>query len=493
RVCNDGVTIAKAIDLKDPEENLGAQIIREAAERTGESVGDGTSTATVLAQAIYSEGLHNIAAGASAIDLKNGLDRGLKVAVEEIKKLSHPIASSTERAQVATLSAHNDSTIGELVAKAMEKVGKEGIVTVEEAKGTETILEVVEGLQLDRGYISPYFVTDSEKMLTDLQDPYILLSEKRISTMKDLVPLLEDVSKTASSLLIISDEVDSEALATLVVNKVRGVLRCAAVKAPGFGESRKALLEDIAVVTGGILVTEEAGLSLEHIALKDLGRASRVIVDRDSTTIVGGKGAKESIEGRKEELRRQIEKTKSDYDRQKLEARLGKLSGGVAVIHVGAHSETELKNKKEALEDAISATRAATAEGIVPGGGLSLLRAARALDGEIKNSDGDERTGLMILRRALEAPTRQIAINSGADGGVVVEKMMSHKGAFGFDAAKNEYVDLVQAGIVDPTKVVRVALENAVSIAGVLLLTEATMTEIPEENKEKAEPRESLM
>lgn len=489
-VCNDGVTIAKAIDLKDPEENLGAQIIREAAERTGESVGDGTSTATVLAQAIYTEGLHNIAAGASAIDLKSGLDRGLKIVVEEIKKLSHPIVSSAERAQVATLSAHNDPAIGDLVAKAMEKVGREGIVTVEEAKGTETLLEVVEGLQLDRGYMSPYFVTDSEKMLVDLQDPYILLSEKRISTMKDLVPLLEDVSKTASSLLIISDEVDSEALATLVVNKVRGVLRCAAVKAPGFGEQRKALLEDLAVVTGGILVTEEAGLSLEHISLKDLGRASRVLIERDSTTIVGGKGKKENIEGRKEELRRQIEKTKSEYDRQKMETRLGKLSGGVAVIHVGAPSETELKNKKEALEDAISATKAAATEGIVPGGGLSLLRAARALDAEIKKCEGDERTGLAILRKALEAPTRQIAVNSGVDGGVVIEKMMSHKGSFGFDAAKNEYVDLVQAGIVDPTKVVRVALENAVSIAGILLLTEATMTEVPLPNESPGEAKE---
>lgn len=492
-VCNDGVTIAKAVELKDHEENLGVQMIREAAERTGESVGDGTSTSILLAQEIYTEGLHNIAAGASAIDLRRGLDRGLKIAIEEIKKISHPIVTSTERAQVATISAHNDPSIGAFVAQAMEKVGKEGIVTVEEAKGTETVLEIVEGLQFDQGYLSPYFVTDSEKMVTILEEPYILLSEKRISSMQDMVPLLEDISKVAGTLLIISDDLESEALATLVVNKIRGVLRCAAVKTPGFGFKKKEFLEDIAVLTGGIVVTEEMGLSLEHVSLKDLGRSSRVLIDKETTTIVGGHGKKENIENHKEEIRRNIEKTKSEYDRQKLETRLAKLAGGVAIIHVGAPSEAELKNKKEALDDAIHATRAAVAEGIVPGGGLTLLRASRSLEAEEKIADGDERTGLRILRKALEAPTRQIAINSGADGGVVVEKMMTHEGAYGFDAAKNEYVDLFTAGIIDPTKVVRVALENAVSVAGTLLLTEATLTEVPEEQTQKSTPRENLM
>lgn len=492
-VCNDGVTIAKAVELKDHEENLGAQMIREAAERTGESVGDGTSTSILLAQEIYSEGLHNIAAGASGIDLRRGLDRGLKIAIEEIKKISHPVLTNTERAQVATISAHNDPSIGAFVAQAMEKVGKEGIVTVEEAKGTETILEVVEGQQFDQGYLSPYFVTDSEKMIAALEEPYILISEKRISSMQDMVPLLEDISKIAGALLIIADELESEALATLVVNKIRGVLRCAAVKTPGFGEQKKNFLKDIAALTGGIIVTEEMGLSLEHVSLKDLGRASRVLIDKETTTIVGGRGKKETIENHKEEIRRSIEKTKSEYERQKLETRLAKLAGGVAVIHVGAPSEAELKNKKEALDDAIHATRAAVAEGIVPGGGLTLLRASKALEAEEKNAEGDERTGLRILRKALEAPTRQIATNSGVDGGVVIEKMMNHEGAYGFDATKNEYVDLIKAGIIDPTKVVRVALENAVSVAGTLLLTEATLTEIPEESTQKSTPRENLM
>lgn len=492
-VCNDGVTIAKEIELKDPEENLGAQMIREAAERTGDTVGDGTSTATILAQEIFSEGLHNIAAGASAVDLKKGLDKGLKIAVAEIRKLSHPVGSVKELAQIATISAHNDSSIGDFVANAMDKVGKEGVVTVEEAKGTETVLDVVEGMQFDRGYISPYFVTDPEKMIVELQEPYVLLCEKKINTMKDLVPLLEDVSKTASSLLIISDNVESDALATLVVNRIRGVLHCAAVKAPGFGENRLALLHDIAILTGGVLVTEEMGLSLEHVSLKDLGRASRIIIDKDKTTIVGGLGNKDLIKMHIEEIRHDIEKTKSDYEREKLKERLAKLAGGIAVIHVGAPSEVELKNKKEALDDAISSTKAAMTEGIVPGGGLSLLRAAKAILDEEKNVEGDERTGYRILRKALEAPTRQIALNSGADGGVVIDKMMSQTGAFGFDASKNEYVDLFLAGIIDPTKVVRVALENAVSVAGILLLTEATLTTIPEETKEGPERRESLM
>lgn len=492
-VCNDGVTIAKEVELKDPEENLGAQMIREAAERTGDAVGDGTSTSIILAQDIFSEGLHNIAAGASAIDLKRGLDRALKIAEAEIKKLSHPVGSVAELAQVATISAHNDASIGDFVARALDTVGKEGVVTVEEAKGTEIVLDVVEGMQFDRGYISPYFVTDPEKMIVEMQEPFILLCEKKINTMKDLVPLLEDISKTASSLLIISDNVESDALATLVLNKIRGILRCAAVKAPGFGDQRRALMQDIAILTGGILITEEMGLSLEHVSLKDLGRVSRVIVDKDKTTLVGGLGKKELIEAHIKEIRQEIEKTKSDYDREKLKERLAKLAGGVAVIHVGAPSETELKNKKEALDDAINATKAAMAEGIVPGGGLSLLRAAKAILDEEKNTEGDEKTGLKILRKALEGPTRQIAENSGADGGVVIEKMMSQVGAYGFDASKNEYVDLLQAGIIDPTKVVRVALENAVSVAGVLLLTEATLTMIPEEVKEAGERRENLL
>lgn len=483
-VCNDGVTIAKEIDLEDPDENLGAQMIRDAAEKTGDAVGDGTSTSTILAQEIFSEGLHNIAAGASAVDLKRGLDRGLRVVVESIRKLSRPVQSRKEKAQVATIAAHNDPAIGELVADAMEKVGKEGIVSVEEAKGTETVLDVVEGMQFDRGYVSPYFVTDPEKMEAVLEEPYILIYDKKIATMKDLLPLLEEVTKTASTLLIVAEDVEAEALATLVVNKLRGVLKCTAVKAPGFGDRRKAMLEDIAVLTGGHVISEETGMKLESVTMKDLGKANRVVIDKDFTTIIGGNGEKTLIEAHRKEIRKQIEKTKSNYDREKLEERLAKLSGGVAVIHVGAPSEGELKNKKEALDDAISATKAAMAEGIVPGGGLSLLRAISVLADEEKNCEGDEKTGLRILKRALEAPTRQIAQNSGADGGVVVDKMVSGSGAYGFDASKNVYLDLVQAGIVDPTKVVRVALENAVSVSGILLLTEATLTEIPDKKVE---------
>lgn len=483
-VCNDGVTIAKEIDLEDPDENLGAKMIRDAAEKTGEAVGDGTSTATILAQEIFSEGLHNIAAGASAIDLKRGLDRGLRVVIQNIKKLSRPVQGRKEVAQVATIAAHNDSTIGELVAEAIEKVGKEGVVSVEEAKGTETVLNVVEGLQFDRGYISPYFVTDAEKMEAALEDAHLLIYDKKIASMQDLLPLLEEINKTASQLLIIAEDVESEALATLVVNKIRGVLKCAAVKAPGFGDHRKAVLEDIAVLTGGQVISEEKGMKLETITLKDLGRANRVVIDKDSTTIIGGFGEKKIIEAHRKEIRQQIEKSKSDYDRGKLEERFAKLSGGVAVIRVGAPSEGELKNKKEALDDAISATKAATAEGIVPGGGLALLKTIPALSDEEKISEGDEKTGIRILKRALEAPARQIAQNSGADGGVVVDKMMNGTGAYGFDASKNVYLDLMQAGIVDPTKVVRVALENAVSVSGTLLLTEATLTEIPDKKSE---------
>jgi chaperonin GroEL len=482
-VCDDGVTIAKEFELKDAEENLGAQVIREAAEKTGDAVGDGTSTATVLAHAIYGEGLRNMAAGASAVDLKRGLDRGLRVAVEKIRSLSKPVASRKERAQVATVSAHNDSVVGELVADAMEKVGAEGVVSVEEAKGTEISVDVVEGMQFDRGYLSPYFITDAEKMQAILDEPLILLFEKKITSVKDLVPLLEQVVKAGKPLLIIAEDLEGEALATIVVNKLRGILTCAAVKAPGYGDRRKAMMEDVAILTKGQFMAEELGLKLETITLNDLGRAQRVVIDKDNTTIIGGAGGKEAIDARCNELRRQIEKTTSDYDREKLEERVAKLSGGVAVIRVGAPSEAELKSRKESLEDAISATKAAVAEGIVPGGGLTLLRAIDAVQAEEAECDGDERTGLRILRKALEAPTRQIAENSGADGGSIVEKMREGTGNFGFDAARNIYVDLLEAGIVDPTKVVRLALENAVSVAGTLLRTEATMTEIPEEKQ----------
>ena len=480
-VCDDGVTIAKEFELKDPDENLGAQILREAAEKTGDLVGDGTSTATILACAIYSEGLRNIAAGASAVDLKRGLDRGLRVAVETIKGLSRPVSSRREREQVATVSAHNDAVLGELVADAMEKVGGEGVVSVEEAKGTEISVEVVEGMQFDRGFLSPYFITEAEKMQAILEDPLILLYEKKITSVKDLVPLLEQVVKAGRPLLIIAEDVDGEGLATLVVNKIRGVFACAAVKSPGYGDRRKTTMEDIAILTKGRFIAEELGLKLETISFDDLGRAQRVVIDKDTTTIIGGAGGKEAIQARCQELRHQMEKATSDYDREKLEERLAKLAGGVAVIRVGAPSEAELKSRKEALEDAISATKAAIAEGIVPGGGLTLLRAIDAVELEAHNCEGDERTGLLILRKALEVPTRQIAENSGADGGSVVEKMREGTGNFGFDAAQSKYVDLLESGIVDPTKVVRLALENAVSAAGTLLRTEATMTEAPEE------------
>ena len=485
-ICNDGVTIAKEIDLKDPEENLGARMIREAAERTGDAVGDGTSTSTILAHAIFADGLRNVAAGASAIDLKRGLDRGLRAAVEAIRSLSRPVASRREKAQVAAISAHNDTTLGDLVADAMEKVGAEGVVSVEEAKGTETALEVVEGMQFDRGFLSPYFITDPEKMQAILEEPVILLFEKKISSVKDVLPLLEQFVQARRPLLVVAEDVDGEALATLVVNKLRGVLACAAVKAPGYGDRRKAMMQDMALLTGGQFIAEELGLKLEKISVADLGKAQRVVIDKDNTTIIGGAGKKEAIEGRCQEIRKQIEKTTSDYDREKLEERLAKLAGGVAVIRVGAPSEAEMKSRKEALEDAISATKAAIAEGIVPGGGLTLLRAIDAVEREEAACDGDERTGLWMLKRALEAPTRQIAENSSADGGVVVGQMRSGKGNYGFDASQNQYVDLMEAGIIDPAKVVRLALENAVSVAGVLLLTEATLTELPEPKGEAA-------
>jgi len=487
-VCNDGVTIAKEFELKDPEENLGAQVIRQAAEKTGDAVGDGTTTSTILAQAIFAEGLRNVTAGASAVDIRRGLDRGLRSAVDTIRSLSRPIQSRKEKVQVATISAHNDATIGEQIGDAVEKVGGEGIITVEEAKGTQTEIEVVQGMRFDRGYASPYFVTDAERMECVLSDPLILIHEKRIGSMKDLLPLLEYIAKEGRSLLVIAEEVEGEALATLVVNRLRGLLPCAAVKAPGFGDRRKAMLEDIAVLTGGRLIAEETGTKLEHVQPSELGRASRVVVKQEDTTIVGGAGDKRAIAGRVEQLRRQIRETKSDYDREKLEERLAKLVGGVGVVRVGAPSETELKARKEAFEDAISSTKAAVAEGIVPGAGFTLLRAADALEQQESQCQGDERTGIHILRQALEAPTRQIALNSGFDAGVVVDRTRSGKGTTGFDAARGTYVDLVETGIIDPTKVVRVALENAVSVAGILLLTEATMTEQPEPKNKAAAP-----
>lgn len=480
-VCNDGVTIAKEVDLKDPEENLGAQMLRQAAEKTGEAVGDGTSTSTILAQAIFADGTRNVVAGASAIDIKRGLDRGLKIAIESLRAMSRPVKTRKEKAQVATISAHNDPSIGELVADAMEKVGDEGVITVEESKTTETILEVVEGMQFDRGFISPYFITDAEKMEAVLEDAYVFLCDRKIGNLKDLLPLLEQVAKSGKPVLFVAEDVEGEALATLIVNQLRGVFRSIAVKAPGFGDRRKAMLEDMAVLTGGQLISEDLGIKLESVQLTQLGRAKRVVSDRDSTTIIGGLGDKAGIEGRARQIRAQIEKTTSDYDREKLEERLAKLSGGVAVVRVGAPSEAEMKSKKEALDDAINATKAAVAEGIVAGGGLALLRCTGAIAEAAAKVEGDEKTGLEILRRALSAPTRQIAENSAVDGGVVVARMLESKGNMGYDAAQNEYVDLIETGIVDPTKVVRVALENAVSVASVLLLTEATMTEIPEE------------
>jgi chaperonin GroEL len=485
-VCNDGVTIAKEMELKDAAENLGAQMIRQAAERTGEAVGDGTTTSTILAQAIFADGVRNVVAGASAIELKRGLDRGVRAAVETLRSLSRPVKSRLERAQVAAISAHNDPSIGELVADAMEKVGGEGVISVEESKTTETQLEVVEGLQFDRGYVSPYFITDPEKMIAEMESPFILLSQRKIVVLKELVPLLEQIAQSGQPFLVIAEDIEGEALATLVVNKLRGSLRCVAAKAPGFGDRRKEMLEDIAILTGGQVISEEAGLSLERLDLSYLGRAQRVVVDRENTKIIGGHGDKRAIEGRKQQLRAQIEKTTSDYDREKLQERLAKLAGGVAVIRVGAPSEAELKSRKEALDDAIAATKAAVAEGIVPGGGLALLRAIEAIEREEGKCDGDERTGLQILRRAMEVPARQLAENSGVDGGVVVHQMQTGSGNFGFDAARKTFTDLVEAGIIDPTKVVRIALENAVSAASLLLLSEATLTEVEEPKEEKA-------
>jgi len=485
-VCNDGVTIAKELELEDPEENLGAQMLRQAAEYTGDAVGDGTSTSTILAHAMLSDGIRNVVAGASGIDIKHGLERGLNAAVDALRDMSREVKTRKEKADVATISAHNNPQIGELVAEAMEKVGGDGVITVEESKTTETVLEVVEGMQFDRGYLSPYFVTNPESMEVVLEDAHILLCDKKIHLVRDLLPLLEQVAKSGNPILLVAEDIEGEALATLIVNQIRGVFRSAAVKAPGFGDRRKAMLQDMAILTGAVVISEEVGLTLEKAELTNLGHAQRIVLTKDTTTIIGGAGERKDIEGRMQQIRREIENTTSDYDSEKLEERLAKLSGGVAVIRVGAPTEAEMKSKSEALDDAISSTKAAVAEGIVPGGGLSLLRCTQAVAREEEQCEGDERTGVQILRRALSTPTRQIAENSAVDGGVVVDKMLGSEGAVGFDAARNEYVDLYEAGIVDPTKVMRIALENAVSVASVLLLTEATMTEVPEKPEQGA-------
>jgi chaperonin GroEL len=484
-ITKDGVTVAKEIELEDPYENMGAQLVREVASKTSDVAGDGTTTATILAESIYREGLRNVTAGANPTSLQRGIMKGVEAIVEDLKKLSKKVSDRTEIAQVATVSANWDKTIGEIIADAMDKVGKDGTITVEEAKSIETTLEVVEGMQFDKGYLSPYFVTNAEAMEAVLENAYILIYEKKISSLKDLLPLLEKVAKAGRPLLIISEDVEGEALATLVVNKLRGTLQVCAVKAPGFGDRRKAMLEDIAVLTGGRLISEDLGIKLENIKLEDLGRAKRVTIDKENTTIVEGEGKKADIQGRVAQIRRQIEETTSDYDREKLQERLAKLAGGVAVVNVGAATETEMKEKKARVEDALHATRAAVEEGIVPGGGVAFLRTQKALD-NIKDLEPDEKVGVAIVRRAIEEPTRQLANNAGREGALVVEEVKKRKGNEGYDVANDEYTDLVKAGIVDPTKVTRSALQNAASIAGLLLTTEALVTEIPE--KEKTPP-----
>jgi chaperonin GroEL len=484
-ITKDGVTVAKEIELEDPYENMGAQLVREVASKTSDVAGDGTTTATILAESIYREGLRNVTAGANPTSLQRGIMKGVDAIVEELKKLSKKVSDRTEIAQVATVSANWDKTIGEIIADAMDKVGKDGTITVEEAKSIETTLEVVEGMQFDKGYLSPYFVTNAEEMEAVLENAYILIHEKKISSLKDLLPLLEKVAKAGRPLLIIAEDVEGEALATLVVNKLRGTLQVCAVKAPGFGDRRKAMLEDIAVLTGGRCITEDLGIKLENIKIEDLGRAKRVTIDKENTTIVEGEGKQVDIKGRVAQIRRQIEETTSDYDREKLQERLAKLAGGVAVINVGAATETEMKEKKARVEDALHATRAAVEEGIVAGGGVAFLRTQKTLE-NVKGLEGDEKIGVQIVRRAIEEPTRQLADNAGAEGALVVEEVKKRKGNDGYDVSTGEYTDLVKAGIVDPTKVTRTALQNAASIAGLLLTTEALVTEIPE--KEKTPP-----
>jgi len=478
-VCNDGVTIAKEFDLKDPEENLGARMLRQAAEKTGEMVGDGTSTATILAHAIFADGVRNVVAGASAIEIKRGLDLATKRAIEVLRALSRPVATRKEKSQVAAISAHNDSAIGELVADAMDKVGGEGVITVEEAKTTETVLDVVEGMRFDRGFLSPYFITNPDKMEAVLEDCLILLSDRKIGALNDMIPLLEQIVKAAKPLLIVAEEVEGEALATLIVNQIRGALKSCAVKAPGFGDRRKAMLQDMAVLTGGQVISEELGLKLEHVKIEELGRAKRVVVDKDNTTIISGAGDRKEIDGRIEQIRREIEKTTSDYDREKLQERLAKLAGGVAVLRVGGATEIEVKERKDRVDDAMHATRAAVEEGVLPGGGVALLRAIKALE-KLKVHNDDQRTGIDIVKKALSWPARQIAINAGDDGSIVVGKVLDKDTyAFGYDAQTGEYGNLVSKGIIDPTKVVRTALQDAASIAGLLITTEAMVAEVP--------------
>ncbi len=481
-ITKDGVSVAKEIQLEDKFENMGAQMVKEVASKTSDVAGDGTTTATVLSRAIFSEGIKLVAAGHDPMSIKRGIDKAVAKVVDELKSLSKPTRDRDEIAQVGTISANNDKTIGDILAEAMDKVGKEGVITVEEAKGLETTLDLVEGMRFDRGYLSPYFVTDPERMEAVHEDCYLLIHEKKISSMKDLLPVLEATAKTGKPLLIIAEEVEGEALATLVVNKIRGTLKVVAVKAPGFGDRRKAMLEDIAILTDGKMIAEELGIKLENVTLKDLGRAKRVIIDKDNTTVVEGAGKKSAIEGRITQIRAQIEETTSDYDREKLQERLAKLAGGVAVVKVGAATEVEMKEKKARVEDALHATRAAVEEGIVPGGGVALIRASASL-GNMRVSD-DEKVGVRIIQKALEEPLRWIAQNAGLEGSVVLDKVKNGKGAFGFNAATEEYEDLVKAGIVDPTKVVRIALQNAASVAGMMITTEAMIADKPEKKKD---------
>ncbi|VAX17995.1 Heat shock protein 60 family chaperone GroEL [hydrothermal vent metagenome] len=479
-ITKDGVTVAKEIELKDPFENMGAQLVNEVASKTSDVAGDGTTTATVLAQSIYREGMKNVTAGANPMEIKRGIELAIDKVLEKLRKLSKETKDKKEIAQVGAISANNDQTIGNLIAEAMDKVGKDGVITVEEAQSMETSLEIVEGMQFDRGYLSPYFVTNAERMEADLEDVYILLHEKKISNMKDLVPLLEKIAKMGKPLLIIAEDVEGEALATLVVNKLRGTLNCCAVKAPGFGDRRKEMLKDISILTGGNVISEELGIKLENISVDDLGRAKRISIDKENTTIVEGKGKGKDIEGRVKQIRAQIEETTSDYDREKLQERLAKLVGGVAVINVGAATETEMKEKKARVEDALHATRAAVEEGIVPGGGVALIRCIDSLN-KIEAENDDQQVGVNIIRRALEEPLRQIANNSGMEGSIVVERVTKAKQSVGLDASSGEYVDMLAAGIIDPTKVTRTALQNAASISALLLTTDAIVSDIPEE------------
>jgi chaperonin GroEL len=480
-VTKDGVTVAKEIELEEPFENMGAQMVHEVASKTSDVAGDGTTTATVLAEVLFREGLRNVAAGANPMGLKRGVEKAVAAVVEELKKISVPTETKEQITQVATISANNDRDIGERIADAMEKVGKDGVIAVEEAKTLDTSCETVEGMQFDRGYLSPYFVTDAERMECTLEDPYILIHEKKISNMKDLLPILEQIARMGKPLMIIAEDIEGEALATLVVNKLRGTLTCAAVKAPGFGERRKAMLEDIAVLTAGKAITEDLGIKLEKITLSDLGTAKKVVIDKDNTTIVKGAGQKDAIEGRVKQIKRQIEDSTSDYDREKLQERLAKLVGGVAVLKIGAATETEMKERKARVEDALNATRAAVEEGIVPGGGVAYLRTVHVLDN--LKVDGDEKVGVDMVRKSLIQPLRHIAENAGQEGSIVVERVRKEKGNFGFDAQKLEYVDMVKAGIIDPTKVTRVALQNASSVAGLMITTEAMITDLPEDDK----------